>query len=164
MAATFTASGSLTRATGTTQYASGDLIAQSGTAGSCSPITLRMGVLDGGRGKIPALRIRKSGTGITTCTIRAHFFTAAPAVTNGDNGVWLCSKFDGWLGSIDVTIDRAFSDGAAGIGYPTVPLSFVQAATALTGEVPIYVVLEARSAYTPADSEIFTVSAEVQQG
>lgn len=162
MAATITATATLTRATGTTQYTSGDVIAQSGTAGSCSAAQMRVGTMP--NGKIPALRIRKSGTGVTTCTIRAHFYLSAPTFANGDNAAWSTSKFDTWIGSIDVTIDRAFSDGAAGIGYPTAPLSYVQTPAANTGEVILYVVLEARSAYTPADSEVFTVSAEVVQG
>ena len=162
MAQPITVSGSMTRLTGTTQYTSGDVIGQSGTAGSCSPITLNVAVYP--NGKIAALRLRKSGTGVTTCTIRAHFYTTLPAFSNGDNSAWLTSKFDGWVGSIDVVVDRAFSDGAAGIGYPTAPLTYAATANATTGVAPLYVVLEARSAYTPADSEVFTVSAEIVQG
>lgn len=162
MAQPITVSGSMTRLTGTTQYASGDVIGQSATAGSCSPITLNVAVYP--NGKIAALRLRKSGTSVTTCTIRAHFYVTLPVFSNGDNSAWLTSKFDGWVGSIDVTVDRAFADGAAGIGYPTQALTYAATANATTGVAPLYVVLEARSAYTPADSEVFTVSAEVVQG
>ena len=63
-------------------------------------------------------------TSFSTCTIRAHFYVTLPVFSNGDNSAWLTSKFDGWVGSIDVTVDRAFSDGAAGIGYPTAPLTY----------------------------------------
>lgn len=44
-----TVSGSMTRLTGTTQYTSGDVIGQSGTAGSCSPITLNVAPEGGDR-------------------------------------------------------------------------------------------------------------------
>ena len=43
MAQPITATATLTRTTGTTQYTSGDVIAQSGTAGSCAAAQMRVG-------------------------------------------------------------------------------------------------------------------------
>lgn len=150
-----TLSGTVTRAGGTTQYTSGDIIASSTTAGDVDATEVRgWGAAQGSGSFIHRVRIAKSGTGVTTCTIRVHLLTANPAtVTNGDNGAFSISGSTAWLGSFDVTVDLAFTDGATGqlIVSDPVPVRVAGASQSL------YIMLEARSAYTPTASETFTV-------
>jgi hypothetical protein len=61
------------------------------------------------------------------------------------------------MGSFDVTMDRAFTDGAVGIGAPNNG-SEVNFTTRV-----VYALLEARAPYTPANGETFTLEAEVIQ-
>lgn len=143
----------------TTAYASGDLVANSTTAGSVSALTFtNIGRIAGAGGMIRRARVKKSGGNITNASFRLHLYSATPAtITNGDNGVWLTDGAANYLGSIDVTCDKAFSDGAAGNGVPAVgsEINF----TSQT----IYGLIEARGAYTPANAETFDVSLEVIQ-
>lgn len=163
MARASTVSGSTTRPADTTAYASGDLIANSTTAGSVVPVALTVPRLTGGGGscRIKRMRLRKSGIGITTCTIRIHLYTASPTVANGDNGVWSTNKAADYLGAFDVTVDKAFTDGAFGVGAALVGTDVSFAATG--DAFALYALLEARSAYTPANAEVFTISADVEQ-
>lgn len=146
---------SFTRPANTTAYASGDLVADNTTAGSVTPLTFSRMTLESRGGMIRRVRIRKTGTGVTSASFRLHLYKASPTVTNGDNGVFLSDKADAWLGSIDVAVSQAFSDGAAGNGIPNVgsEINFVPDT--------VYGLLEARGAYTPASAEVFTVDLEV---
>lgn len=150
-----TVSGTLTRFTGTTQYTSGDIIASSDTAGSIDATPVGgWGAAQGSGSFIHRVRIRKSGTSVTTCTIRVHLVRADPAtVTNGDNSAFSISGSTAWLGSFDVTVDQAFTDGACGqlIVSDPVPIRVEGASQQL------FFMLEARSAYTPVSNETFTV-------
>lgn len=143
----------------TTAYASGDLVANSTTAGSVSALTFtNIGRIAGAGGMIRRARVKKSGGNITNASFRLHLYSATPAtIANGDNGVWLTDGAANYLGSVDVTCDKAFSDGAAGNGVPAVgsEINF----TSQT----IYGLIEARGAYTPANAETFDVSLEVIQ-
>lgn len=151
----------LTRPADTTAYASGDLVANSTTAGSVTPLSLSLSPVAGGLGFIRHARLLKSGTGVTNAAFRVHFYETVPTVTNGDNGAWLSTRA-GWLGSVDVTIDKAFSNGAAGIGIPT--LSGLQAIVfkQASAQKRIFALIEARGAYTPASAETFTVEAAIE--
>lgn len=162
MARAVTVSGSTTRPADTTAYASGDLIANSTTAGNVVPIPLPVARLPGsGACRIKRMRVRKSGTSITTCTIRVHLYARSPTVAAGDNAAWSSNKVADYLGAFDVVVDKAFTDGAFGVGAALVgtDVSFVTASDLTT----IYALLEARSIYTPASAEVFTISAEVEQ-
>ncbi len=154
------ATASFTRPSDTTAYASGDLVANSTTAGSVVPMTLTVARNAGGTGVIQRVRLKISGTVITNASFRVHFYRASPTVTNGDNGVWLSTEST-YLGWCDVTVDKAFSDGAKGIGIPgsgagTV-ISFDASAKSL------YALIEARAAFTPISAEVFTLAVEVEQ-
>ena len=141
-------SAKFTRPSDTTAYASGDLVANSTTAGSVA--AMQLAVAPGPR-QIRRVRLLKSGTGTTNAAFRAHLYGAAPTAANGDNSAWSTSQAAAYFGSVDVTVDKAFTDGAAG-----------QA----TGEINVnvagivYALLEARGAYTPASAEVFTLSIE----
>jgi hypothetical protein len=60
-----------------------------------------------------------------------------------------------YLGAMDVTIDRAFTDGAAGYGTPTVG---AEIAVKLASGTAIFALIEARAAYTPGNAEVFTLT------
>lgn len=155
------ATGTFTRPADTTAYASGDLVANNTTAGSVTPITLTVGRGASGSaasGMIRRVRLITSSTNITNAAFRIHFYkTTSPTVTNGDNGAWLSNQSANYIGSIDVTVDKAFSDGAGGIGIPSLgsEINF----TTQT----IYALIEARAAYTPTSAGTFTINLECLQ-
>lgn len=149
---------SVTRPADTTPYNSGDLVANNTSAGSVTPLSWIVGRYSGGSICIRRAKLSKSSTGLTNASFRLHLYTSAPTVTNGDNGAWVSTE-SGYLGAIDVTVDRAFSASAAGIG---VPVSGSEINAVLTGTT-LYGLLEARAAYTPASAEVFTATLEFWQ-
>lgn len=147
----------IARPADTTPYAVGDLVANSTTAGSVTAFSFANASRESQVLRIERVRLRKSGASITNASFRVHFYNAAPGTpTNGDNGAFLTS-IASWIGSADVTVDRAGSDGAIGAGLPLT-------GTALTAKVgsnrTLYALLEARGAYTPANAETFTLKVE----
>lgn len=157
-----TPSANFTRPADTTAYASGDLVANSGTAGSVVALDWSTATrVAAGSAAVRRARLKKSGTGVTSASFRLHLYSADPAastgISNGDNAAWL-TKIAGYLGAIDVTVDKVFSDGAAGNGSPNVggEINFV-----LGSGQHLYGLLEARGAYTPANAEVFTVELEI---
>jgi hypothetical protein len=137
-----------TRPADTTAYASGDLVANSTTAGSVVPLSYAVG---GGVFQIRRVRIFKSGTSTTNAAFRVHLYTASMTAANGDNAAWSTNRAANYLGSVDVTVDKAFTDGAAGVAT-------VEANCAVPGT--LYALIEARGAYTPASAEVFNVVLE----
>lgn len=150
-------SNTITRPADTTAYAVGDLVANSTTAGSVTAFSFASASRESQVVRIERVRVRKSGTGVTNASFRVHFYNAPPGTpTNGDNGAFLTS-IASWIGSFDVTVDRAGSDGAIGAGLPLVGSSI----TAKVGSNrTLYALLEARGAYTPANAETFTLKVE----
>lgn len=158
-------SANFTRPADTTTYAIGDLIANSTTAASVVALSWATAArFSGGAAMIRRARINKSTTTITVSSFRLHLYASDPAassgITNGDNGVWL-TKVAGYLGSIDVSADKAFSDAAKGTGAPSIgaEITFVPGSGST-----IYGLLEARAAYVPGNAEVFTVELEIYQG
>lgn len=142
-----------TRPANTTQYASGDLVANHATAGSVTPMQFNVGKPGGGAISITKARITKSGTGITAAAMYLHLFAASPAVSNGDNGAFVPSQAAAYLGTLTMAAMIAGSDGAFGEAIPLV-------GTAIEATLPgaaIYGLLEARGTYTPASEEVFNV-------
>lgn len=151
------ASGSFVRPADTTQYAVGDLVANSTTGGSVAAMELAFGEQGGLREtSISRVILYKTSVGVTTADFRVHMYTADPTATNGDNAAWLTDNVAAYLGSADVTIDRVFSDGASGAGSP---VNLVDIPAVLTSG-KIYALLEARGTYTPVSAETFTLVAE----
>ena len=152
-------SNTITRPSDTTAYASGDLVANSTTANSVTPFSWTNAVkFPGGPIRIERIRIVKSGTSVSQSSFRVHLYNQAPAsVTNGDNGAWLTSV-TGYIGAFDVTVDRAFTNGAdgAGISLTSTPMTCKTA----SGSTTLFALLEARGAYTPANAETFTLVLE----
>lgn len=154
------ASANFTRPADTTAYASGDLVANSTTAGSVTVMTFTIGRGSSGAaasGMIRRARLRKTGTSTTNASFRLHLYRSAPTPSNGDNGAWLTNNAADYVGAIDITADKAFTDGAIGNGTPNTgsEINFTHQT--------YYGLLEARAAYTPASAEVFTIELEVIQ-
>ena len=146
-----------TRPADTTAYASGDLVANSTTAGSVAAMAFTAGQASNTSFQVRRVRIIKSGTGVSNASFRLHLYSASPTAANGDNAAWSTDKAANYLGSVDVTVDKAFTDGAA--GQATTEIN----ARGAAGGNTIYGLLEARGAYTPGSAETFTVRLEVMQ-
>lgn len=159
----YAVSGSFTRPADTTAYASGDLVANSTTAGSVAAVSLAVARVAGAPVSVRRVRVTKSGTTATNGSFRVHFYAASPTAANGDNAAWSTNKAADYLGYCDVTV-AAFTDGCTGVGGMVSGGGLEINAMPATGSISIYALLEARAAYTPADSEVFTITAEVWQG
>jgi hypothetical protein len=159
---TATASANFTRPADTTTYAQGDLVANSTTAGSVTPLALTAARVSGGGGVIRKLRLIKSTASLTNAQFRVHLYNALPTVANGDNAAFSTPGALNYIDAFDVTMDQAFTDGAAGFGFPRhgPDVSFKLA----SGQA-VYALIEFRGAanYTPGNAEMFTVIAELQQ-
>lgn len=157
-------SANFTRPSNTTAYTSGDLVADTVTAGSVAPLTFATAArTTAGSGQVLRARLKKSTNTTTAASFRLHLYKSSPTCTNGDNDAWLTTQ-SGYLGSFDLdasgSAGRVFSDPAAEvIGVPTVGSQVNFVATATT----IYGLLEARGAYTPGSAEVFTVELEIEQ-
>jgi len=151
----FNSSAKFTRPADTTAYASGDLVANSTTAGSVVPLSFDVGRGPNGIFQINRIRINKSGTGVANCTLRVHLFSVLPTFGAGDNAaISISTGAAGYLGQFDVVVGQAWTDGAGG------QLAAVLTAYPAVGTSLIYGVLEARGAYTPANAEVITVTLE----
>jgi hypothetical protein len=159
-AAVIAASATLVRPADTTAYASGDLVANSVTAGSVAARSFTTAArISGGNGKVVGAKIQKSTNSVTNAAFRLHLFTVVPTfASNGDNDPIsgnVVASAKGYIGYIDIAAMTGFSDVAWGFGTGSLP--FVAVAQTLFG------VVEARGAYTPGDSEVFTISLMVEQ-
>lgn len=154
------ASANFSRPADTTAYASGDLVAQSTTAGDCDAMEFALAADRGGHVHIHRVRLIKSGVSTTNAAFRVHFFTSAPTFSNGDNGAFVCNNPSDYLGSIDVTIGLAFASDAVGWGGAlTDALSIAED---LGVGATIYAAIEARGAYTPESGETFTLQVRLR--
>ena len=151
-------SNTITRPADVLAYTSGDLVANSITAGSVTPFSFAEAVPSfSGVSRISRIRLRKSGTSLTGATFRVHLYRSTVALSNGDNGAWL-TPIANYIGAVELTTDRAFTDGAEGAGIPLIGTSITY--TIPTGTT-LFALLEARGAYTPISGETFTLLAEV---
>ena len=148
------AAATFTRPADTTAYASGDLVANSTTAGSVTPLSFSVGRAGYG-GSVRRVRVVKSGTTATNAAFRVHLYTTSPTAANGDNGAWSTSGAAGYVGYLDVAASLAFTDGCSGVAAAAAGTELNYTSATLYG------LLEARAAYTPASGETFTVSLEL---
>jgi hypothetical protein len=157
-------SATFTRPSDTTPYASGDLVANNTVASSVTPMSFAIGRGALGKGgMIRRVRLRKSGTSTTNAQFRLHLYSSSPTQTGaggagtGDNAAWSTDGVSSYVGAFDITVDKAFTDGAAGNGAP-----MVGSEVNFTADT-YYGLLEARGAYTPANGETIEVLLEVIQ-
>lgn len=150
-------SASFTRPNNTTAYATGQLVANSVTAGSVVPLAIALGnQFPNGMTRLTRARLAKSSTSITNATFRVHLYETLPTPANGDGGVWSTDQSAHWLGNIDISSMLAFTDGAAGTGSaPAGSEMFLR----LAGK-SVYALIAALGAYTPAANESFTLTLE----
>src|SRR6266550_3551776 len=150
---------SFTRPTDTTAYAVGDLVANSVTNTSVTPMTFVVTGNAHGPVFVRRFKIKKSTNVTTNAQFRLHLYASLPTVSNGDNAAWLSIE-SGYLGSLDVTVDKAFSDPASnGVGLP---MTGTGSEVELPGgqDTSVFGLLEARATYGPGNAEIFTVTLE----
>lgn len=141
---TFQSTATFTRPADTTAYASGDLVANSVTAGSVVPMTFTIP-----DGKITQVRLTKSTATATNSNYLLYLFQSSPTVTNGDNGAFV-PTVSNFLGT--VALDQTgslFATNAAALLSLTAPI--VTSGT-------VYGLLKAVAAYTPANAEVYTVT------
>lgn len=152
---------SFTRPANTTQYADGDLVANSATAGSVTPLKFSMNGL-GRSGIVRRARISKTTNVATAATFSLHLFDSEPTVGNGDNGALaVATNLDSWLGKIAVDMSSGAEAGASAV------ITQVSAAVAIGVSKPvaggvIYGLIEAGGTYTPGSAEVFTVHLEIE--
>lgn len=154
---TFIASDNFTRPDNTTQYESGDLVANNATAASVVALEFTVGPSNGGTGRVRKAKVSFDDTTITDASFRLHLYASDPTSTeptNGDNGAFATIEA-GYLDSIDVTVDRAGSDAAWGFGVPEHGSEII---FDIEDQLVIYGLLEARDTYTPTAEEVFTVT------
>lgn len=155
-----TASASFTRPNDTTAYAANDLVANSTTAGSVTPMTFQLPNFNGQGFRITACKIAKSGTTATNGNFHLRLYTTSPTCANGDNGAWSTNQVATYIGKVDPAIVEAFTDGCAVVdtSLTTTTLHMVIPSGVLYG------LLVADAAYTPAANEVFTVTLIVDLG
>lgn len=153
---------SFTRPADTTAYAVGDLIANSVTAASVVVPTWPTTSQSGGF-YLGGIRLLKSGNVLTNATFRLHMFSLVPTIaTAGDNSVFSAnvSGMANWIGSFDGQMLAAGADGAAVNLTPTEGL--VNPIQQGQG-TPVFALLQALAAYTPASAEVFTITPLIEQ-
>jgi hypothetical protein len=154
---------SFSRPENTTAYTAGDLVANSTTAGSVTPLSFASVVRTAaGAASVVKCRMSKTGTGVTGASFRLHLFSASPTVTNGDNGAFLSTQAATYLGAFDFSVSnmKVFSDGVACNGV-------TQTGYPVTVDLPsgstVYGLVEALAGYNPASGETFTFTLELEQ-
>jgi hypothetical protein len=151
-------SSTFVRPANTTAYATGQLVANSVTAGAVVPMAFKLdNSFPMGQFRLTRARLVKTSAVTTNATFRLHLYQVLPAVTNGDGGVWLSTQAANWLGNIDISSMLAFSDGAAGTGSCVAGSEQI---VRMTQGTTIYALVAALGAYTPTSAEQFTVTLE----
>lgn len=147
-----------TRVTGTTQYQANDLVGNNTSAGSVTPIVFNIPVGNGRGLKIIGWALGKSAASVTNADFDLFLFKEQPTSTAADNAAFVasnvlaCNKGASLIGKLDGAQMIGASD-AAKTHYG------LTAALPLYADVDsIYGYLVAQAAYTPADSEVFTVT------
>jgi len=140
---------SFTRPSDTTAYAAGDLVANSTTAGSVTPMSWVL-PKSAPLYNLFGIRLKKSANSATNAAFRLHFFTDLPTVANGDNGALAATQSSNYIGNLSVTL-IAGNDGAANVAMANPAMPFITSSTRT-----IYGLIEATAAYTPASAEVFS--------
>ena len=159
VAQSFTRPADVTAYTGATTTTPGDLIANSTTAGSVTPMSFSfppIRAVDMFTGGILGY-VKLTSTSAITATKRVHFFkTTAPTVSAGDNSLIDVSNFDSdkYLGYADISVQPGVS-GSIGIN-DTVRIPYSLTVSGGTPET-IYALIESISAFTPGNASTIKV-------
>ena len=152
----------MTRPNDTTAYASGDLVANSTTAGSVVPLVFGDGP---GIVRVRRFLMRTSNSTVTNKNYLLYLFASSPTVTNGDNGAFAVTDANGGSSIFAVfgsTAAMSYGGGSFQMFYP-----LDAAATAVNGWADqlapgtFYGLLKANAAYTPTALETYDLAAEI---
>lgn len=152
-------SANFTRPANTTTYAALDLVANSTTAGSVTPMTFAAARANDVPGQVVRGVLHKSTTQTASAIFRLHLFSASPSVSNGDNGAFSTTVATNYLGCLEGTCFLVSASGTTAILSPvygsTIPFAPAD------GTQNIFGLLEVRGAYAPGSAEVFTITLEV---
>jgi hypothetical protein len=153
-------SANFTRPANTTAYASGQLVANSVTAGSVTPLSWTAARVATGNFRISRVRMTLSSKSVTNTNFRVHFFNLTTGVSNGDGATFLPSLAADEVCEMDVTIALAGADVSTGYGAANQGSA---CDVALGSGSSLFGLIEARAAYTPGSAEVITVVPEIHQ-
>lgn len=143
-------SDSFDRPNDATQYADNDLVANSGTAGSVTPLYFNLGA---NGSHIVAIRIEKTDSDTTAADFSINFYGASPTPANGDNGA-ISTDVSDKIAVVDVGAMVAGTDD----DYVILNMGDTGFLSGLfTNFDNVYALLECNSTYTPLANETFTV-------
>ena len=152
----------MTRPADTTAYASGDLVANSTTAGSVTPLAFGDGP---GVIRVRRFLMRTSNSTVTNKNYTLYLFASRPTVTNGDNGAFAVTDANGGSSIFAIfgsTAAMSYGGGSFQMFYP-----LDSAATAVNGWADqlapgqFYGLLKVNAAYTPTSAETYDLAAEI---
>jgi len=150
---------SFTRPSDTTAYTAGDLVASSTSADvvNVNPMFFTTGTSG------QTLYVRRAVASVTTSStvnpnFRLHLFTSQPKVSGGDNAAIAMTPGINWFCAIDINMftSNPFTGTNSGIGSP----NNGSECAVIPPEGGIYGLLEARGAYQPNASIVFTITLE----
>jgi hypothetical protein len=154
-------SGNFNRPGDTNVYQAADLVANSTTAGSVTPVAITVAGTAGAQVRLLRARLQKSGTTGTNAQFHVHVWRTAPTVANGDNGGFSPNNAANYLGRFTIGGMTALSDGCVGYGVPGIGL---EVPIDLAGGVTqVHCLIEALAAYVPANAETFTITLDVEE-
>lgn len=157
----FTPFDSFARPGNTTPYNQNDLVANSATAGSVTP--LQFGLNGSGRaGIIRGARLYKSDKTVTNATFTVFLFAGDPgAPTNGDNGAFGVASAADFLDSFQIDLATGgLAGGTTGVQKRSSALAIPFCFPSLQDK--LYALLRADAGYTPADAETFKLTLEIE--
>lgn len=160
-----TTTASFTRPADTNPYLAGELVANSTTAGSVTPLTFTSSKLTSGRFIVRRARLYKSSTTTTAAIFNLHLFSASPTVTGGDNATFGVSTSANYLGTIALDMSTGSFAGTADLMKVAAPSPEIN--VDLThiklSERRIFGLLATGTGgtYTPASGETFSVTLEL---
>lgn len=148
-----------TRPADTTQYTAGDGVSDATTTATVATFAVSglSTVVDTG-GIIKSVALYKSDQDLTNASFQVTFFDTQPVGTGFDDNAQLAITDTEWkrmLNFVQLTTTSDSSNMVTGDAFGKtncdIPYAYV------TGSSPIYVVVSALAAYTPASEEVFTL-------
>ncbi len=161
----FTRTATWTRLGNTTQYTAADAVSDNATAATAATFTLKSMAGAGMGGLIHSLTLHKSDHDLTGADFDIYFFSVQPAGTGYEDNVAIAITDAEWANCFGFVALVGSTDGRSvenGDIYTKTNLDLPYECA--KGDNSIYFVVVARGTYTPADSEIFTltIGAKVQ--
>lgn len=156
----------ITRPADTTAYASGDLVANSTTAGSVTPFRFTGAARNvGAKTEIMRASLQVSQALLANGTFRLHLFSKAPTVTGGDNAALdVASNLAAYIGWFEIALSIiGTGQGAYGVSSPVATGAAGHAVRYDTANADLWGLLEARAAYVPTSAMTLTAGISGKQ-